>query len=371
MRHPGFPYMTWAKGHYWGTSLSLVPSGMAPPPREMLDLPQGLDPLAEIVTEGPDTIQEDLARAYSAELPNLIVQSGSTQADLLSFTSFVHAGDRVLIEQPAYGLFESLAATRGAPVDRFVRRAEQAWALDLDTVRAALQPGTRLIVLTTVHNPTGSLASEDELHALGELCDEHDCLALCSEVYLDFVAGAGSPGGRRYAWQIHPRLLSANSFTKVYGLGSLRLGWLMGTADLIAEARNVREAIAPVLPALPVHLARETLRHKDALLRRARERAESGRAIFAEWLQSEEGFDAVLPQTGLVAALRLEGVRDTMGFAAWLREAFDLGVVPGDFFSLPGYLRVGYGVEEPQLRSALDALARGRRAWIETRGADA
>ncbi len=361
--------MTWAKANYWGCSLSLVPSGMAHPSRELLDLPADIEPSAEIPSEGPDSLQEDLAEAYGANLEQLLVLQGSTQADLLVFTSFLHAGERVLIESPAYGLFEGLAATRGAQVDRFQRRHEQDWALDIEAVRKAWQPGTRLVVLTTVQNPTGSVASEEQLRALGELCEERNALALCSEVYLDFLPRAGEPGGRAFAWQLHPRLLSVNSFTKVYGLGSLRLGWLCGAPEWLEEARRVREAIAPVLPALPCHLAREALRKKTLLLERARTRAAEGQAVLNSWLHRD--FPGKAPEAGLVTALRVGGVQRTMDFAKFLRDDFDLGVVPGDFFGLPGHLRIGVGGEAEATGKALEALSRGREAWIAEQGQDA
>lgn len=356
-----FTYMTWAKTHYSGTELSLIPSGMPPPPASMLRLPADLDPLAEVATEGPETLQEVVARAYGTELERTLVCAGSTQADLLAFNTFVEPGAGVLIEEPAYGLFASLASTRAAKLRRFARRPENDFDLDPDELERELRPDTRLVVFTTVHNPTGRLASVETLHAIGRLLERQGALGLAAEVYLDFVP----EHGRLFAHQIHESLLSANSLTKVYGLGSARIGWLCGREDLIARCAAMRDILAPVLPAVPVGVAIEALGNRGKILARARSIATEGRAMLLAELGG--GFEVVPPQAGIMAIARVDGVEDCHAFSDYLRREHELGVVPGEFFGLPGCLRLGYGSPREKLGPAIARLREGHRAWLAAR----
>ncbi len=368
--HPGFPYMTWAKAHYFGTEFNLIASSIPPPSPEELSLPDGLDPNLEILTEGPDSLQEDLAEAYASSMDQILILPGSTQANLLAFASYLSPGDEVLIEAPAYGLFEGLATMFGLGVRRVERREQDAWQLLPERVAEALGPKTRLFAFTSLHNPTGALASEELLWELGELLAERGCIGLASEVYLDFVEGTGKltdgeAARRRFAAEIHPQFVSVNSFTKVYGLGSLRLGWLQGSRERIAEAYPIRECICPVLPALPATLASEALRRRTALLERARRRSAAGLEELSNFLSREEGFSACVPSAGLVTAVRVQGVEDSRAFAAFARESEDLGVVPGYYFGLEGYLRIGVGEGQVAVREGLERLARARRRFLE------
>ena len=367
MRIRPFDYMTWAKAHYFDTEFSLVPSGMAWPTCEDLQVPD-VPPFDEVPASGPGSLQEHVATTYDVPIDDVLCSGGSALTNQHVFAALLEAGDEVLIESPAYELFGCLASTLGVTAKCFHRRPENDFDLDIADIEAALDPKTKLIVFTTVHNPTGRLADAAVLRGIGELCERRGIWALASEVYLDFVTGTtvaadGTPPTRRFANHVHPRLLSSNSMTKVYGLGSVRIGWMFGDPAVVARCHDVREALAPLLPALPVAVTVEALRRRAHLLGRARTTATSGRAILREFLADADGFELVEPQAGIMAFVRVDGVTKTAAFSDWLRETQGVGVVPGEHFGAPGWLRIGYGVPQDRLREGLARLVRARSAW--------
>jgi aspartate/methionine/tyrosine aminotransferase len=363
-----FSYMKWAKSHYFDSPISLVPSGMPPPEPEFLKIPDGLDLRTELLAVGKDSLQGQVCSLYKAKEEECLITAGSTQADLLTFHLFLTPGDEVLIESPAYSLFESLASTVGARPRFFKRRPENNFDLDPRDVEAALTPQTKLVVFTTVHNPTARIAPPEVLTDLGERLEKRGIPGLASEVYLDFSPESPAAGGDRpFAHRCHPALLSANSMTKVFGLGSVRTGWLLGRPQWIQAAANLREIYAPILPAVPLRISSLALLQRKRLLARARTISQKGRSFFLETLEKMPGFSAPLPQVGLTALVQVlddKGVLlDTQAFSDWLREKKGLGVVPGDFFGQPGSLRVGYGVSQETLAKGLSLLEEGRRQF--------
>jgi len=365
--HP-FRYMTWAKAHYFDAEYCLVPSGIAWPGPDDLD-PPDVPPFEEVGCDGPGTIQDQVARAYGTPRDRVLCCLGSTQANHHLFAALLGPGDEVLVEEPAYELFRCLASVQGIACRPFPRRPEASFDLEPDLLAAAIGPRTRLVALTSVHNPTGRLASVDSLRAVGEVCDRRGIHCLVSEVYLDFVDGTtcgpnGEPPVRPFAHRIHPRLVSTNSVTKVYGLGSARIGWLMAEPDLVARCAAVREILCPLLPALPVAVATAALARRHHLLGRARRIARTGRAGLTSFFASAAGFDLVPPQAGIMSFVRVHGVDDTTAFTDWLRAERGVGAVPGEHFRAPGYLRLGYGGPPDHLRTALARLAEGRRTYL-------
>ncbi|HHI80737.1 MAG TPA: pyridoxal phosphate-dependent aminotransferase [Planctomycetes bacterium] len=368
-----FSYMRWAKAHYYDAPISLVPSGMPPPGPEEFRIPGDLDLRTELLAVGKDSLQGQICSIYKAEEEECLVTAGSTQADLLAFHLFLEPGDEVLIESPAYGLFQSLASTVGAKARSFKRLPENDFDLIPSDIEAALSPKTKLVVFTTVHNPSARVASPEILEDLGERLEKRGIPGLASEVYLDFSPDSPAAGGRRpFAHRCHPALLSANSMTKVYGLGSVRTGWLLGRPEWIRAAADLREIYAPVLPAVPLRISALALQQRKGLLARARQLSENGRARFLEALARMPGFSAPRPQAGLTALVQVQddagAPLDTMAFSDWLRTEKGLGVVPGDFFGLPGSLRVGYGVPPETLDKGLALLDEGRRQFASITG---
>jgi len=362
-----FSYMAWAKSHYFGPGLSLIPSGIAPPPPELLTLPEVAQPLAEVVAEGPGTLQQDIADAYGCRIEETLVTVGSTLANVMVFMAYVDPGDDVVIEDPAYTLFECIATTRGASVRSLVRSRDRDFDLLPERVAEALLPNTKLCVFTSVHNPTGRLASVERLRAIGDLLQANGTLGLVSDCYLDFVEGsvtgeAGQPPTRPVTYRVHPSFLSSNSLTKAYGLGSARLGWVFGTPERIERLSVIRNIISPVLSAMPVHIARAALANRNPILARARAASARGHALLHT--EIDDGFELVPPEAGIIATVRVKGVDDCHAFAEYLRGEHDLGVVPGEFFGLNGWLRLGVGGPEEHVRDALRALCAGRRAYL-------
>ena len=363
-----FAYMKWAKVHYFDAPISLVPSGMPPPGAECFEIPEDLDLRTELLAVGKDSLQSQVGSIYGAHEKECLVTAGSTQADLLAFHLFLQPGDEVLIESPAYGLFESLASTVGAKARFFKRLPENNFDLNPEDIEASLTPQTKLVVFTTVHNPSARVASPEVLKDLGDRLERRGIPGLASEVYLDFSPESpAAGGGRPFAHRCHPALLSANSMTKVYGLGSVRTGWLLGRPEWIQAAANLREIYAPVLPAVPLRLSALALQQREKLLARARHASEEGRSHFLEAIAGMPGFSAPRPQVGLTALVQ---VRDDQGkalntkaFSDWLRVEKGLGVVPGEFFRQPGSLRVGYGVPKETLSKGLALLAEGREQF--------
>src|SRR6185312_7720306 len=170
-------------------------------------------------------LRERIARRYGVGVENVVAADGTSMANFLALATLISPGDDVLIEHPSYDPILGAASFLGASIRRFERNPSDAFRLDPSTVEKQLNPKTRLIVITNLHNPSGNLAQEAELAALGQLAAEAGARVLIDEVYLD-AAGA------RTAFHLGPQFVCTNSLTKVYGLSGLRCGWILAEPEL-------------------------------------------------------------------------------------------------------------------------------------------
>jgi aspartate/methionine/tyrosine aminotransferase len=296
-------------------------------------------------------LQCAIARHAGVEPECVVEAAGTSMANHLAMAAILEPGDEVLMEQPVYGPILDAARYLEADIRRFARRPEDAFAVDPAEVRHALTPRTRLIVLTNLHNPSSVLTPEAALREIGEIAAEAGALVLVDEVYLDAVYER-TP---RSAFQLGPRFVVTSSLTKVYGVSGLRCGWILAQPELAWKMRRLND----IYGATPVYLAEllgvAAFENLGLLRDRARRVLEADRALLAAFLERHPEMPAPPTDFGTTCFARLPG-GDADAFLARLRAEQETSAVPGRFFEMPGYIRIGMGVNTEMFREGLRRL---------------
>lgn len=295
---------------------------------------------------------EAIAARYGVGTASVATAPGASGANLLATIALVRPGDDVLLERPAYDPLLALPPLLGANVVRFDRPSDTAFKLDLDAVRAALTPKTRLIVVTSPHNPSGAHLDDAALFALASLAESVNAHVLVDEVYLDT-----SPAPQRVpAARLSARLVSTSSLTKSYGLAGLRCGWCLASPEVAERIRRARD-IVDAAGAFPAEkLAALAFQHLDALAARARALVEPNLRRLRETVMARAELAWLEPEGGTVAFPRLREEASSDALAAWLLAHRRTMIVPGRFFEAPAHFRVGFGVRPDVLEGGLAAI---------------
>jgi aspartate/methionine/tyrosine aminotransferase len=343
-------YLDWARANAGRTRLCLRGSGVANRP-----LPCPLPPLPQRPAGPFDDLwhQAAVARAiglrYGAGPEQVFVALGTSGANRAVLEVLLGGGEEpgeLICERPAYDPLWRTGVALGSPVHFFERRAQDDWRLDPLALEAELSHQTRAVILTRPHNPSGVDIPETTLLAVGEMAEAHDLYVVVDEVYLDFVPHA------RPAFQIHPRLISTSSLTKVYGLSELRLGWVVAPQEIVAAMHQRRLHGEALLPTLPHAVALALWDQLDAWRDEARAQAALGASTLQAAVQGLEG-PRLSPCAGTPFAC-LQGIDEDQLLAAL--EARGVGVTPGRYFDAPGCVRVGWTRAPEQLQQAATIL---------------
>jgi aspartate/methionine/tyrosine aminotransferase len=320
---------------------------------------------ASAFVAGNPFVVRQLQRDYDAPPESILCTTGATGAIALLYRTFLRAGDRVLVENPGFDLFADLAEASGIAVDRFERRPHD-WSLDPSAVASALHPRTRLVVLANLHNPSGTLADDATLREVAAMADRNGARLIVDEVY----AGYAMAVPHRPAMRLAPNVVSVSSLTKIYGLSTLRCGWLAGHPDLVAQVRELHDRfefgvskLGHAIAALVLENRAPWERHWQDCLGAARPVIE---ACARDW-HAEGLAEGEVPAHGCIWFPHLPEVLDTRHFAAWLIDRFGVLVAPGEFFGAPGHVRIGFGQDAASLGSGLDRFAAGLREYRRRR----
>ncbi len=178
---------------------------------------------------------------YSAT-GEITITAGATQAVTTAILCCVHAGDEVIVIEPAYDCYlPAIALAGGVPVTVSMALGKDGDSVPGDQVAAAVTPRTRLIIVNSPHNPTGSVFRKRDLAALADIVRGTDILILSDEVYEHMVYD----GQRHESVCRHPELAErsfvVSSFGKTYHVTGWKVGYVAAPADLSAEFRKVHQ----------------------------------------------------------------------------------------------------------------------------------
>lgn len=187
----------------------------------------------------------------------VVATTGATEAIAGALLGLVDPGDEVIVLEPYYDSYVAMIQMAGG-VRRPVTLRAPSFRLDVDALKAAVTPRTKLILLNSPHNPTGSVLRLDELQAIADVAIEHDLLVVSDEVYehltydVPHVPIATLPG-------MFERTVTISSSGKTFSLTGWKIGWASGPSPLVAAVEGAKNWLsyssgAPLQPAIALAL---------------------------------------------------------------------------------------------------------------------
>jgi histidinol-phosphate aminotransferase len=277
-----------------------------------------------------------LAEKHGVAPENVIVSAGADGVIMYLSLAVLDPGDEVVCGWPSFPSYVLDAAKMGAVAVR-VPLSEDRY--DVDALLAAITPRTKLVFFPNPNNPTGTMVGRDELDSLFARIPEH-VLTVLDEAYFEYVDQADYPDGiEEYFKRDSRRVLVLRTFSKIYGLAGLRVGYGVGPPEVVEAVKKVRNAFDVNQTAQDAALA--SLGQEEEIARRRAVTA-SGRVQLARIC---EGLPVRLAPDPVGNFVFLETTEDVSAlFGALLRE----GVIvrPLAPFGAPKAVRVTVGTEE-------------------------
>ena len=316
-------------------------------------------------SNGTDLLRQRIAAMYPGASPeHVLVTSGSSEANYVACWRLLAPGDQVAVMLPNYMQTHGLAQNFGALVRPFHLHQERGWEPVPEEVRAAIAPGTKLVVVTNPHNPTGHVLSEGSRILILERAREVGAWLLADEVYTGAeMNGVTTPS----FWGNYERLIVVNGLSKAYALPGLRIGWIVSTPEFAAEAwsRHDYTTIGP--SGASDHLACVALEAgaRAKILARTRRILAANYPVLDTWLKGfGDTFTWQAPQAGAICFARYRQRVSALELVEKLRAEHGVLLVPGEHFGMPQYLRFGFGGELAELQQALAETERGLKRHI-------
>ncbi|MFJ2948994.1 pyridoxal phosphate-dependent aminotransferase [Streptomyces sp. NPDC087226] len=264
----------------------------------------------------------------------VLVTAGATEAIAATLLALVEPGDEVIALEPYYDSYAAcIAMAGGTRVPVTLRPRDGRFHLDLDELRAAVTPRTRLLLLNTPHNPTGTVLTREELTSIAELAVERDLLVVTDEVYehlvfddAEHIPLATLPGMR-------DRTVTISSAGKTFSYTGWKVGWITASPALVTAVRSAKQYLTYVSAGPFQYAIAEALALPDSYFTGFRDDLRSKRDVLAAGLE-EAGLTVYRPSGTyfITADIRPLGETDGIAFCRALPERAGVVAIPTSVF---------------------------------------
>lgn len=301
------------------------------------------------------------SRVYSKSFqPERFFVTGSgMQAIQLCIMAVTGPGDEIVIPTPTWPNFNAaLTIGGGVPVEVPMEFNESGWSLDLDRISSAITNRTRALFLNTPCNPTGWVASREQLGTVLAMAREKGLWVIADEVYGKFYYGDDADRAPSFYDVMTPedRIMFPNTFSKNWSMTGWRVGWISAPPELGSVFENLIQNSTSGVAAFMQHGCRVALDEGDEYLQQQVEIARQGRDLVAEALNGHNRVRFAMPVGSFYHFLKVDDPRNSLAVAKSIVDDVAVGFSPGSAFGAggEGFLRLCFARQRKNIETALD-----------------
>jgi aspartate aminotransferase len=314
--------------------------------------------------------QQNHGIRYSPE--QVIVSNGAKHSLYTALAATVGPGDEVIIPTPYWVSYSDMVEIAGARPVLVQTTPESGFRLSPQQLRAAVTPRSKLLMINSPSNPTGTVYTRAELEALADVVLETNLSVLSDEIYEKLVYGtARATSFATLRPGLVERTITISGASKSYAMTGWRMGWSLGPAAAIKAMGNLQSQQTGCPSSISQYAALAALDGDQACVEHMRREFEARRDLVCARLAEMEGIRSVLPDGAFYAFFDVSAhfgrpiggrtVRDSAGFCAAALDGAHVNLVPGSAFGAEGYVRLSFAASRDKLEGGLDHLER----WLK------
>lgn len=299
-------------------------------------------------SDGSNELRDHIAKWYGARRDEILVTNGGSEANFTALWGLLDPDDHAAIMLPNYLQSWGLSRAYSAKTTTFQlveHKANNRWALDIESLRRAVTKKTKLIVVTNPNNPTGAVLNEEEMSELIRVARKANAWLLVDEIYRGAeVRDSITPT----FWGRYDKLLITSGLSKAFGLPGLRIGWIVAPAKTIAQLCRYRDYTTLTPTFLSDRLARIVMEpaRREQVLERTRTIIRRNLPRLESWIRSHRDILTYIPPVaGAITFFRYKLPISSAALFDRLRKERSVLITPGDHFGAGRYIRVGFGYD--------------------------
>ncbi len=304
---------------------------------------------------------------YPVSAAQVLVTNGGKQAVYQAFATLLDPGDEVLLPAPYWTTYpEAIRLAGGVPVDVLADEST-GYQVSVEQLEAARTPRTKVLLWCSPSNPTGAVATPEQVEAVGRWALEHGIWVVADEIYEHLTyAGAKHVSMPVAVPELADQTVIVNGVAKTYAMTGWRVGWLIGPLDVVAAATNLQSHLTSNVSNVAQAAALTALTGDLSAVAMMREAFDRRRQTMYRMLNAIEGVSCPEPQGAFYCYPSVKGVlgkqlrgrtpHTSAELAELVLDEVGVAVVPGEAFGAPGYFRLSYALGDDDLVKGVERL---------------
>jgi len=289
---------------------------------------------------------------YDSEI---VVTAGACEAISIIMLTMMNPGDEILVPSPFFSAYAESAIIANVNIVEVPLKMENNFSLKAADIRERITDKTKILLINTPHNPTGSIIEEDDLREISQLAIEKDILVLSDETYDQFIFNgkhfsiAGFPGMRE-------RTLVVNSASKTFSMTGWRIGYVMGPAWMLKYLNKVHQNMSTCATSFAQVGAAEAYNNSDDFTADMRAEFERRGKLVYNSLKDVKGLKLLEPKGAFYVFINIEDLNmDETEFCNYILEEAGIAIVPGESFGQygKGFVRLVYATSYEKIEIAM------------------
>jgi aspartate aminotransferase len=309
--------------------------------------------------------QKNYGLTVTAE--QVIVSNGAKHSIHNALAATVGPGDEVIIPTPYWVSYSEMVKMVGADYELVPTAVGNHFKMTPEQLRAAITPRSKLLMLNSPCNPTGSVYTRAELEALADVVLDSNLAILSDEIYEKLVFGdARATCFATLRPGLAERTLTVSGVSKSFAMTGWRMGWTIGPVSVIRAMGDIQSQETSSPSSISQYATMAALRGDQACVEQMRKEFEVRRDLVVKRLSAMPGLRCPVPEGAFYAFFDVSAyfgrkcggveVTDSASFCRALLEVAHVGVVPGSAFGAEGYVRLSFAASLDELNGGLDRL---------------
>ena len=310
---------------------------------------------------------------YEITVDQVLVTNGGKQSVYQSFASILDPGDEVILPSPFWTTYpECIKLAGGVSVEVFADESQN-YLVSVAQLEKALTPKTKVLLFCSPSNPTGSVYSPEQVKEIGQWALKNNLWVVTDEIYEHLLYdGATAPSICVAVPELADRTIIINGVAKTYAMTGWRVGWMIGTKDVIKAATNLQSHLSSNVSNVSQRAAIAALNGDLSAVHKMGEAFDRRRKLIVKLLNEIPGVTCptptgafyVYPSVKEVLGKEIRGKRPKTSaeLATLILEEAEVAAVPGEAFGPSGYLRFSYALGDEDI---IEGIARVKKLLSE------
>lgn len=309
-------------------------------------------------------------KTYGLEVSaeQVIVSNGAKHSLHNALATVVGPGDEVIIPTPYWVSYSDLVQMTGASFVLVPTTEKSNFKMSPEQLARAITPRSRLVMLNSPSNPSGTVYTRAELEALADVVLQHDLGVISDEIYEKLVYGdARATCFATLRPALAERTITISGVSKSYAMTGWRMGWALGPLHVVKAMGNVQSQETSNPSSVSQYAALAALEGDQVCVEQMRREFEARRDLVYKRLNDIAGLRCPFPDGAFYAFFNVEGsygktvggkkISDSASFCAAALETAFVNMVPGSAFGFEGYVRLSFATSREMINQGMDRLA--------------